>query len=448
MKKRFILVLIGLNLYAQASQACYPDVSDWVPGETLLECASKLILHISVHKEIQFNGKTYFVDFGDNKSSIDHFLFGIPSIKKALEDETLHFDREGNAYTLSNFKGHRITFKIMTDKDDISVTSCLETSECQSQVLAVILQDGKDEVEKALAYKAYFASAHADSKVINLILWEVEGFSIWNKIDVYEACLGCAAMSEEQVLKVLKEAEKFDNDYDRAPVYVAYMKRSDAQQKTMADILEDAKSFESQWNTSVVYAAYLKCKTIDFAQFTSIIVGVICYFDQASRVQVYIAYLEREDADSDTAFMMLKEAENDFTEEHKAQIYGAYIKRKDVKLWETISLLLKTQDFKGEGNITSVYEAYLGREYLHPEIVGVIIDDAQYFAEGHKAPLYAAYVGREEADLEMIGLMLNAAQNFEDGWYTNLIYEAYMQRKNPHPKVIEHYRMGELGIQL
>ncbi len=123
----------------------------------------------------------------------------------------------------------------------------------------------------------------------------------------------------------LAQAED-QSEYNRAEIYITYLKRADAGPAVIERILEDAESHHNPCYTANVYIAYINSKSPDTVAINRIFEGVQGIHDECIKSMVYVVFLGCEVADAVTAKRILDKAHNFEDEFYKARIYRAYLK--------------------------------------------------------------------------------------------------------------------------
>lgn len=131
MKKLLTLTFAGLLSVVHAAQAGVPDLNDWVPvnqkaaeDQRPIQQAAAVILWANAGKSFRSLSKSYNIEFDEDERSKFEIIFktsvqkaGSAYVMKALNEETLHLDREGVVYTLKDNKGQTAIFKIGTEEE-------------------------------------------------------------------------------------------------------------------------------------------------------------------------------------------------------------------------------------------------------------------------------------------------------------------------------------------
>ncbi len=347
MKKTLILTVLSFGLFTHAIHARVPDLTEYGynTSREAISGSSHIIRFAATNKSITLaNGKTYIIDINDrNFEKLTRIKEGFEGFKnravtQALRDQTLHLDRDGINFTLSNNSGISADFRIGTEEQ---LADARALTDAQHSDISI------EKENDAIALNPF------------------QNVNDYQKSRIYSALLSDNEMTDPYVINLaLFEAHKLEEIYKRY-VYAAYLRRNTVKRSLRAIIFEEAQNFTEN-----------------------------------EKVFIYKALIERVKPDSETAMTILTEARN-FTKGNKATIYVAYIKQGKAEKERVEQMMKETETFDGMYR-SWIYAAYIERKDTELDQANAIIERAKDFNKWQQKDIYKAYIARKDADPQII----------------------------------------------
>lgn len=351
MRKTLILTALSFGLLTATTQARIPNLDDFVRKNTKTSAdtqpfqqAAALILWAKAGGNFLSLGKNYVIEFNESsREDFDTLINTVPAkglapMVRALKEETLHLDRDGINFTLSNNDGISTDFRIGTEEQLADAKTLTD-----SQLTDISIEEGNEEITSN----------------------PFRNVNDYQRARIYSELLSDNEMTDPNVINLaLFEAHKLSETYKRY-VYAAYLRRNTVKRSLRAIIFEESQNFTEN-----------------------------------EKVFIYKALIERVKPDSETAMTILTEARN-FTKGNKATIYVAYIKRGKAEKERVEQMMKETETFDGMYR-SWIYAAYIERKDTELDQANAIIERAKDFNKWQQKDIYKAYIARKDADPQII----------------------------------------------